>query len=376
LDFDPHAVAFVSQPLRLEAVDGQGHWDHTPDVFARRDDSSVWLLDVKDPCRLDRPEVRLQKARTGEVCRRLGWDYEMVVSRRDSGGRMCPGWRATGVRSTFVPNWPISSSNSPAARSASASCWAPWSSPRSPAVLFHLLWRGLLICELDGAPAARRHRRPGTGCAAVSAAYRMSIGTRVWFEDEQHDVVGFTDTATRLRSESAGMQLIATGALVADPSFRQCLPGEDEPARQAAPVDTAAMLAVLPKAERDRVTALQAHLLELTTSYRSGDPARAEPGEPRPEFELRRSVEDRVAAKAADLGVSQRSVWKYLRRWREQGLGLVDGRSKRLSNPLAGLDHRIVDAVLGPGRRRVWPVVGIPGTVPPPGAAAAGRAAR
>jgi hypothetical protein len=84
------------------------------------------------------------------------------------------------------------------------------------------------------------------GCAAVSAAYRMSIGTRVWFEDEQHDVVGFTDTSARLRSESGGMQLIATGALLADPSFRRCLVGESDAARAAVPVDTAAMLAVLP----------------------------------------------------------------------------------------------------------------------------------
>ena len=75
------------------------------------------------------------------------------------------------------------------------------------------------------------------GCAAVSAVYRMSIGTRVWFEDEQHDVVGFIDTATRLRSESGGMQLVATGALLADPSFRRCLVGEGDAARAAAPVD-------------------------------------------------------------------------------------------------------------------------------------------
>lgn len=177
-------------------------------------------------------------------------------------------------------------------------------------------------------------------------AYRLGIGTRVWFEDEQHDVVGFTETATRLRSESGGMQLVATGALLADPSFRRCV-AKDGGARSVPPVDVAAMLAVLPTGERDRVTALQDHLLELTTGYRSGEPAQAEPGEPRPGFEPGRSMEDRVATKAAELGVSGRCVWKYLRRWREQGLwGLVDGRSKRLSHPLAGLDHRIVDAVL------------------------------
>ncbi len=181
----------------------------------------------------------------------------------------------------------------------------------------------------------------------MSASYRLSVDTRIWFEDEQHDVVGFTETATRLRWASGGMQIIATGVLLADPSFRQCMATDGSAARPVAAVDTAAMLEILPQAERDRVVALRAHLLELTTGYRSGDPATAGPGEPRAEYALSISVEERVTAKATELGVSQRSVWKYLRRWREQGLwGLVDGRSKRLSNPLVGFDHRIIDAVL------------------------------
>jgi hypothetical protein len=78
LDFDPAVVAFTSQPLEFDGVDGQGSWCHVPDVFARRNDGGGWLLDVKNPQQLGWPKVRLQAERTARVCQRLGWDYEMV----------------------------------------------------------------------------------------------------------------------------------------------------------------------------------------------------------------------------------------------------------------------------------------------------------
>ncbi|MET9509907.1 TnsA-like heteromeric transposase endonuclease subunit [Streptomyces flavidovirens] len=78
LDFDPQVTAFATQPLEFDAIDAGGAWQHTPDVFARRQDGSVLLLDVKNPEMRDDPRVRLQEERTGRVCGRLGWDYAMV----------------------------------------------------------------------------------------------------------------------------------------------------------------------------------------------------------------------------------------------------------------------------------------------------------
>jgi hypothetical protein len=49
LDFDPAVVAFATQSLEFDGVDGRGSWCHVPDVFARRADGSGWLLDVKNP---------------------------------------------------------------------------------------------------------------------------------------------------------------------------------------------------------------------------------------------------------------------------------------------------------------------------------------
>ncbi|WP_344462996.1 TnsA-like heteromeric transposase endonuclease subunit [Kitasatospora kazusensis] len=78
LDFDPDVTVFATQPLIFEGEDAEGHWLHVPDVFARRRDGSVLLVDVK-PLRFQpAPGVERQRARTAAVCAELGWAYEMV----------------------------------------------------------------------------------------------------------------------------------------------------------------------------------------------------------------------------------------------------------------------------------------------------------
>lgn len=79
LDFDPDIVAFVAQPLTFDGVDTDGTWEHTPDLFARRADGGVLLLDVKNPVAVDRLDVQHQAARTRAACDTLGWDYGLVT---------------------------------------------------------------------------------------------------------------------------------------------------------------------------------------------------------------------------------------------------------------------------------------------------------
>ncbi|MEU3441748.1 TnsA-like heteromeric transposase endonuclease subunit [Streptomyces griseoincarnatus] len=78
LDFDAKVACFSAQPFIFEGVDGDTTWSHYPDLFVRRTDDSVLLLDVKNPEQIDKPRVRLQAARTQAACRQLGWDYQMV----------------------------------------------------------------------------------------------------------------------------------------------------------------------------------------------------------------------------------------------------------------------------------------------------------
>jgi putative transposase len=176
---------------------------------------------------------------------------------------------------------------------------------------------------------------------------RLALGAKIWFEDEQHQVTGLGDGLVRLRSESGILQVILPGALLGDPSFRLCaqLPVEDEDA--APEPDFAALLDGLTAAGRDELFRMQAHLLEVTTGYRSGEPSAALDGEPRAQFDPSLTLSARVQAKATELGCGVAVMWKRLRRWRADGLqGLIDARTVRLSNPLGGADPRLVEAIL------------------------------
>jgi hypothetical protein len=79
-------------------------------------------------------------------------------------------------------------------------------------------------------------------------------------------------------------QLILAGELVGVASFRACSPEDADTDRDAPGPDTAALLDGLSEAQKTELLHMQAHLLELTTGYRSGQVADALDGEPRPEY--------------------------------------------------------------------------------------------
>ncbi|WP_211328451.1 hypothetical protein [Thermomonospora umbrina] len=125
------------------------------------------------------------------------------------------------------------------------------------------------------------------------------------------------------------------------------------------------------------------HIVEVIT----GLPPEAEPGAvPRPEYDPQtRTVKERAAAKAAELGVGLRTVFVRRARHVEQGLwGLVDQRAVREWQATGRGDARVVQAVrealdaetqasTGTRSRLIWKVtkaleaVHGPGVVPLPG---------
>lgn len=78
LDFDQNVVTLATQPFEFDGFDEHGAWRHTPDIFTRRGDGSVLLVDVKNPDMHDRRRVRRQAGRTTAACAVLGWEYELV----------------------------------------------------------------------------------------------------------------------------------------------------------------------------------------------------------------------------------------------------------------------------------------------------------
>jgi transposase InsO family protein len=88
-----------------------------------------------------------------------------------------------------------------------------------------------------------------------------------------------------------------------------------------------------------------AHVREVLCGYRSGSAELAAPGEPRPQYAAGIPLMQRYQAKAAELGVTSRTVRVWAGRYRDLGeAGLVDGRGVRVREPLKGVDPRWADA--------------------------------
>jgi transposase InsO family protein len=128
-----------------------------------------------------------------------------------------------------------------------------------------------------------------------------------------------------------------TATLLADPTTRLLgVAGAEVPAQALAP-----LLDGLTDAERAEVVGRARHVREMLTGYASGLAGVAAAGEPRPAYDPSLPLTARYRAKAAELGVSERT----LRRWAvavgDRGVGgLVDGRRLRSADPLAGVDPR------------------------------------
>ncbi len=132
---------------------------------------------------------------------------------------------------------------------------------------------------------------------------------------------------------------------------------------------------------RDRA----AHVREACTGYRSGSPELALPGEPRPEYGPGTSLVQRYCAKAAELGVGERTIRPWAAELEASGPEwLVDARRLRRRAPEGGADARrreTARAVLAEHAEESTPTRGLvlaritarleaehgPGAVPVPG---------
>jgi len=104
------------------------------------------------------------------------------------------------------------------------------------------------------------------------------------------------------------------------------------------------LLANLDEAQLHDLRDRAAHVLELTTGYRSGDAGDALPGEPREPYRPGTAKMDRYAAKAAELGIGVRTVRRWVTAFEcDREAGLIDGRHQRTSEPLRGIDPRWLD---------------------------------
>lgn len=169
------------------------------------------------------------------------------------------------------------------------------------------------------------------------AVTAVTTGTRIVYDGEQWTVAGI-EAGRLLLTSARGRSLLAdTAAVMADLSV-VVLPGAGGGGE---PVACGPLLDSLPAADRAELAVRLRHLREVLTGYASGTPAAAEPGEPRPGFDPSLPLLDRYQAKAAELGVSRRTVQRWAAAMQESGpAGVADGRSQRGADPLGGVDER------------------------------------
>ncbi|KIE24258.1 transposase [Streptomyces sp. MUSC 125] len=106
------------------------------------------------------------------------------------------------------------------------------------------------------------------------------------------------------------------------------------------------VLGQLDEAERREILERAEHVRELLTGYRSGSPDLAREGEPRDEYAPSTSLEARYAAKAAELGVSSRSVRRWVTAFRAQGeVGLAPSQVSPRKSQIAVDDRWVETAV-------------------------------
>lgn len=171
----------------------------------------------------------------------------------------------------------------------------------------------------------------------MTRAAALRPGDWVQFDDGEHQVLALVGTSVRLRSTAGMDQVVLATHLFASPGF--AVTGAEAPVQ----VEPFGLLDSLPEGVLAAAREWERHVVEVET----GVPHGAEPGTaPRDGFDPQSTtVGQRDAAKAAELGVSIRTVQGRRARYAEQGVwGLVDQRAAREWSATGRVDARVVEA--------------------------------
>lgn len=153
---------------------------------------------------------------------------------------------------------------------------------------------------------------------------RIGVGTRFSYDGE---VVEITEVLTT----PAGNEVLLKGVhdkRIRRMALRELLNADNARVIPEGPGPTAdddqeiagVVLAQLSDLERAEAAARAEHVREVLTGYRSGHSELAQPGEPRPEFDPQLPMEAKYAAKAAELAVTDRTIKRWVRAYRQLGV--------------------------------------------------------
>ncbi len=169
----------------------------------------------------------------------------------------------------------------------------------------------------------------------MSQAVVVCPGSRFAFDGEVVEVTQFGGTRVTVRDARDRWRTLGLAGFLA-----RAVPLE---APDGGPALVGPLLAGLSGSERSALAERAGHVREVLTGYRSGTAEVARPGEPRPDYDPAGPLSGRQEAKAGELGVTGRTIRRWVRAYRDSGeAGLADAR--RVSGRHRALDPRWEEA--------------------------------
>jgi transposase InsO family protein len=176
----------------------------------------------------------------------------------------------------------------------------------------------------------------------MNAVTRLGVGSRLLFDGEPMQVAELLDRDVLLRGANGVRRVSLVTILDGGPDGVRLLDVPDDDGDSADPA--AEVLGQLSEEQLQLVRDRAGHVREVLTGFRSGTAELACEGEPREGYEPSTLLNTRYALKAAELGVSEISVRRWVRAFRAHGeAGLMDGRGKTTAGPLGNTDPRWLD---------------------------------
>jgi len=142
--------------------------------------------------------------------------------------------------------------------------------------------------------------------------FTLAPGSQLLFDGDVVEVLELQGTRVTLRNQRTDTMLtVGLTRLVA--AARSVVDPPDEG------TSVGVTLARLTVEQRREIQVRAGHVRELLTGFRSGRAELAGPGEPDPRFAVEVALKDRYATKAAELGVTVRTLERWVSAYREAG---------------------------------------------------------
>ncbi|MFI6688001.1 TnsA-like heteromeric transposase endonuclease subunit [Streptomyces sp. NPDC050485] len=390
-DFDQGVTAVFAQPFLLTTTVDDRRRRHVPDFLVLREKGVPLVVDVKPRHLLTRPKVNFALGWAREVVLSRGWDFEVWSEPPEAelaNVRFLAGYRR---------DWLFDEDLLAEIRAADlygASLGDAFRAfPRHPewrvrAAVLRLLWCQHFVTDLTEVLTERHVLRQGPASVIGAgrrdlprpeetdpddeegaqvhlfqrvrregrmggAAVRVGVGTRLMYDGEAVVV-------EEMFGSAAGNEVLVRDRL--DRRFRLSLrevlasgrasviaagpgPAADDDAETAS-----VLFAQLTDEALAEVRERAAHINEVLYGFRSGSAEFPEAGEPRPQYESTVPKLQRYEAKARELGVSVRSIKRWVSAFQaDREAGLVYGGPDRGSGDMGGLgraDPRWVEMAL------------------------------